>query len=413
MNGDIKKDQDNKGAVNRLFNIIADGTAKSKTEGVEKMEKKENILRLDLDNIEMISRDELGGDTSVLLYRFIRLLGLKGILGESFSGFSYYGGKQLGVRLPISSIREMIEFIEKLKLGRMEVVEFDDEKMLVNLYESATCAGLLSIGRPICYFEAGIIAGITENIFKKKMSVKETKCWGLGDKYCQFQAVGSIEKIELDKVYLKEPHFLNSFIEGAGVDYSEENIQLLSTLTAHTIVALENTKLYEQAKKSMIIDAMTNVYNFGYFQSRIKEEFDRSERHNIPLSVMLIDVDYFKRYNDSHGHPEGDTLLAELVKVVKTSIRNIDILCRYGGDEFAVIMPQLEGSKINTIADRIVKKVDNHIFVRGNEKRRISVSLGISNYPKNSINAVELIKNADVALYKAKNNGRNCFVIHS
>ena len=351
--------------------------------------------------------------SSVLLYRFIRLLGLKGILGESFSGFSYYGGKQLGVRLPISSIREMIEFIEKLKLGRMEVVEFDDEKMLVNLYESATCAGLLSIGRPICYFEAGIIAGITENIFKKKMSVKETKCWGLGDKYCQFQAVGSIEKIELDKVYLKEPHFLNSFIEGAGVDYSEENIQLLSTLTAHTIVALENTKLYEQAKKSMIIDAMTNVYNFGYFQSRIKEEFDRSERHSIPLSVMLIDVDYFKKYNDSHGHPEGDALLAELVKVVKTSIRNIDILCRYGGDEFAVIMPQLEGSKINTIADRIVKKVDNHIFVRGNEKRRISVSLGISNYPKNSINAVELIKNADVALYKAKNNGRNCFVIHS
>ncbi|MEW6087800.1 MAG: DUF2507 domain-containing protein [bacterium] len=405
------KPQDDNSAVSRLFKIIGDGTAK--TGGVKKMEREDNVLRLDLDNVEQITREELGTDTSVLLYRFIRLVGLRGILGESFSSFSYYGGKRLGIKLPIRSIREMIEFIEKLKLGRMEVVEFDDEKMLVNLYESATCAGLLPVGRPICYFEAGIIAGIAENIFKKRMSVKETKCWGLGDKYCQFQAVGTINKIELGKEYLKEPHFLNKFIEEAGIDYSEENIQLLSTLTAHTIVALENTQLYEQAKKSMIIDAMTNVYNFGYFQNRIKEEFDRAERHSIPLSVMLIDVDYFKKYNDSHGHPEGDALLAELVKVVKANIRNIDILCRYGGDEFVVILPQLEESKVKPMAERIVRRIDSHFFIRGNEKRKISVSLGVSNYPKNASSVVELIKNADAALYQAKNKGRNCYVIYS
>lgn len=383
--------------MSKVFNIIADGTAKT------------NVSRLDLDNIEQITREELGNDTSVLLYRFIRLVGLKGILGESFSSFSYYGGKRLGMKFPIRSIREMIEFIEKLKLGRMEVVEFDNEKMLVNLYESATCAGLLPVGRPICYFEGGIIAGIAENIFKKRMSVKEVKCWGLGDKYCQFQAAGSSGKIELEKEYLKEPHFLNKFIEEAGIDYFEESIPMLSTLTAHTMAALENIQLHEQARKAMIIDAMTNVYNFGYFQSRIKEEFYRSERHNIPLSVMLIDVDFFKKYNDSYGHPEGDALLAELVKVVKANIRNIDILCRYGGDEFSVIMPQLEESKVKPMAERIVRKIDSHFFVRGNEKRKISVSLGVSNYPKNSLSAVELIKNADTALYQAKNNGRNCY----
>ncbi|MFH1288345.1 MAG: DUF2507 domain-containing protein [bacterium] len=397
--------------ISKVFNIIADGTAR--TGGVGRMEKESNVLKLDLENVEQITREELGNDTSVLLYRFIRLIGLRGILGESFSSFSYYGGKRLGTKFPIVSIREMIEFIEKLKLGRMEVIEFDNEKMLVNLYESATCAGLLPVGKPICYFEAGIIAGIAENIFKKRMSVRETKCWGLGDKYCQFHAVESSGKIELGKEYLKEPHFLNKFIEDAGIDCFEESVPLLSTLTAHTVAALENIQLHEQARKSMVIDAMTNVYNFGYFQSRIKEEFYRSERHNIPLSIMLIDVDFFKKYNDSYGHPEGDALLAELVKVVKANIRNIDILCRYGGDEFSVIMPQLEEAKVKPMAERIVKKIDSHLFVRGDDKRRISVSLGVSNYPKNSLSAVELIKNADTALYQAKNNGRNCYVVYS
>lgn len=388
--------------ISRVFNIIAGEAVKRG--GMAKMGKEDDVLKLDLNNIEQITREELGNDTSVLLYRFIRLIGLRGILGEGFSSFSYYGGRRLGTKFSIRSVSEMIEFVERLKLGRMEVVEFDDEKMLVNLYESATCAGLLPVGRPICHFEAGIIAGIAENIFKKRTSVKETKCWGLGDKYCQFRVAGAPD--------LKEPQFLNKFIEEAGIDYFEESIPLLSTLTAHTIAALENIQLHEQARRSMVIDAMTGAYNFGYFQNRIKEEFFRAERHNIPLSVMLLDVDFFKKYNDSYGHPEGDALLVELVKVVKANIRNIDILCRYGGDEFSVIMPQLEESKVKPMAERIVRKVESHSFIRGNEGRRISVSLGVSSYPKNSSNADELIKNSDAALYQAKNNGRNCYVIY-
>ncbi|MCK4533396.1 GGDEF domain-containing protein [bacterium] len=198
--------------------------------------------------------------------------------------------------------------------------------------------------------------------------------------------------------------------------YSIENIRLLETLASHALIAFENTLLYEKTKRMTISDGLTGIYNYRYFQIRLKEEINRSNRYKFPLGLMMIDLDNFKKYNDTYGHLSGDKMLKRVVGIINKNIRIIDVLCRYGGDEFVVILPNtdMESTGISSVAERIRKKVEQSSFVFGKGKKRIKMglSVGVSFYPNEAKNMKELILFADKAMYKAKKAGGNKSVIY-
>jgi diguanylate cyclase (GGDEF)-like protein len=152
------------------------------------------------------------------------------------------------------------------------------------------------------------------------------------------------------------------------------------------------------------IDGLTELYNHRYFCDKLTEKVKNGDRDNEPVSMIFIDIDYFKQYNDTHGHQKGDYVLRTISEVIKTSIRKEDVAARYGGEEFAIILPNTNEKQAIDIAEHLRKKIESTYF-EGEEsqpKGKVTASLGVSVYPYKSKDDIELIKSADDALYRAK-----------
>ncbi len=155
-------------------------------------------------------------------------------------------------------------------------------------------------------------------------------------------------------------------------------------------------------------DGLTGLYNHRSFQIRLSEELLRAERYNKSIILLLLDIDHFKKFNDTYGHQTGDDVLKTIAKIIKGSIRKVDFPARYGGEEFAIILPESDCSKALIVAERIRSAVMEYPFyIKDGSRVQITVSIGISCFPKDSTEKEDLIKKADIALYRAKEAGRN------
>lgn len=160
-------------------------------------------------------------------------------------------------------------------------------------------------------------------------------------------------------------------------------------------------KKIEELEELVITDPLTKVYNLRYFRERLAQELARAVRHKNDLSLIMVDVDDFKKCNDSYGHLEGDCLLQEVAKVLLSCSRRTDIVCRYGGDEFTIILPQTPLKDAHTLGEKIRKDVGNlHL------KCTPTLSIGIADLHNNR-NLFDLINNADHAMYQSKKGGKN------
>jgi len=169
----------------------------------------------------------------------------------------------------------------------------------------------------------------------------------------------------------------------------------------------QNNRLNNYLLHASLTDKLTNLYNFGFFNNRIKEEISRSNRYRRPVGLIMIDIDHFKNFNDTYGHEKGNEVLKMVSKVVKESIRQSDIAFRYGGEEFAVLLPETS-TETRITANRLREQVEKQeIFIKGGEKIKITISIGYSYHPWPKKSKLNLIERADNALYKAKNTGRN------
>ncbi|MCI0412085.1 sensor domain-containing diguanylate cyclase [bacterium] len=184
--------------------------------------------------------------------------------------------------------------------------------------------------------------------------------------------------------------------------FSKEDLTLLESFATLAGMAIENAHLYELA----IMDELTKCYVRRYFEQRVREEFSRAERQGSPLALLLIDVDQFKEINDRYGHPLGDTVLKEITTMIKRNLRTYDLLARLGGDEFAIILPEVTFQDAYRVSEKIRAACSQLVFP--GVQSSTTISIGIACYPLHHVNNVEsLLKKADVALYKAKQLGRN------
>ena len=192
--------------------------------------------------------------------------------------------------------------------------------------------------------------------------------------------------------------------------------ELLVTLSSQVAVALENANLFSQAKELTITDDLTNIYNRRYFYQALTMEVKRSKRFKRPLSLLMVDVDYFKKFNDSFGHLVGDQVLKDLAAVLSKNIREVDTLARYGGEEFAIILLDTEVYNAYQIADKIRNIIEEHFkdAKMGQQNvGKITISVGVSGMPADAITMDDLLNHADIALYSAKIKGRNQVVVYN
>jgi len=186
--------------------------------------------------------------------------------------------------------------------------------------------------------------------------------------------------------------------------YSSDDIDLLIKLINEAAPAIENAQLYAQAKDRAHIDELTGLLNHGYFHDRLDEEVARCSRFGDIFSLLFLDLDLFKAYNDVYGHLAGDDILREIAQYIIDSIRGIDIAFRYGGDEFTVILPQAPLDDAYNVAERIRKRIESEMDSKG---IALTCSMGIASWPTDGVMREEVLQAADAALYHSKQAGRN------
>jgi two-component system cell cycle response regulator len=166
---------------------------------------------------------------------------------------------------------------------------------------------------------------------------------------------------------------------------------------------------YKTAMDSAIIDWLTGLYNYGFFRKFLDLEIKKSLRHKYPISLIMADVDNFKIYNDSYGHLAGNIILQELSRVIKDSVREVDLVARYGGDEFAIVLPYSDLQGAYQAAQRIDQTVRSHRFanITTDREPQMTVSMGLAWYPQDAVHVDGLIHCADQRLFGAKQKGKN------
>jgi diguanylate cyclase (GGDEF)-like protein len=190
---------------------------------------------------------------------------------------------------------------------------------------------------------------------------------------------------------------------------SLEKVQTLEIFAAQAVTALQSSRYVEEIKRLTHIDALTPAFNHRYFQEALAKEIHRHSRNGHEFAVAILDIDNFKRINDTFGHPVGDEILKGLVEELMTNARDTDVVARYGGEEFAIIFPDTPAQFARDAANRFRDLVESREFAipSFNRTLHITVSVGVAAYPRNGVNSADLIARADEALYFAKKNGKN------
>ncbi|CUH94255.1 hypothetical protein P22_0321 [Propionispora sp. 2/2-37] len=192
------------------------------------------------------------------------------------------------------------------------------------------------------------------------------------------------------------------------------DLDLLRSLASQVAVTIAHASHVSKVEVQAITDGLTGLYNYRYFRTILEQELKRAVRYKRPLSLIMIDIDYFKHYNDANGHLAGDSVLSTVATLAKQACRDVDFVVRYGGEEFAILLPETIVDEACILAERIRKGIAEHVFPNGSSQPNgaVTVSIGISNYPQDAYYDIELIECADIALYTAKHSGRNCVKLY-
>lgn len=189
---------------------------------------------------------------------------------------------------------------------------------------------------------------------------------------------------------------------------SQPEIERLRVVGDQSSLSLSNALLHAELERLSVTDRLTELFNHGYLHQRLDQEVQRAKRFGRELSVIMLDIDDFKSFNDRYGHPRGDGVLKDVSAIIRENLREMDIAARYGGEEFAAVLPETDAEGALAVAERIRSSVAGHSFAGGEEEAvHRSVSVGVATFPAHAREATVLIERADGALYRAKRAGKN------
>lgn len=196
------------------------------------------------------------------------------------------------------------------------------------------------------------------------------------------------------------------------VNLPEENFEKFVILAGQFALEVKKTVLYKRVEELALTDGLTRLFVRRHFLERLGEELERSTRHKLPLALLMIDIDFFKKCNDTYGHLSGDVVLKEIAFIIKSSVREVDLAGRYGGEEFCVALPETDRKGAEYVAERIRAAIEEKKIKAYDEIIQTKVSIGISLFPQDKKDPLQLLEAADSALYKAKKTGRNRFCLY-
>lgn len=245
---------------------------------------------------------------------------------------------------------------------------------------------VISSGKPL------IIDGIAKKIsFPSLDFFQEEKI----KSYCLMPLIIANKVIGTVGLFWRKPHKIK-----------QEKLKLISIIVSQAGASLESARAHAQLKLGGNIDGLTGLYTHRYFQETLANELSRARRFKYPVCLVMLDIDHFKRYNDTFGHPEGDIVLKTIAGIIKHNVRSYDTVARYGGEEITIILPYTMREKAKPLAERIRREVALYPF-KGAKEVKVTISIGLASYPDNAHTRQEIIQRADQALYLAKEGGRN------
>lgn len=308
-------------------------------------------------------------------------------------------------------IRNVFSAIEQKKFGRIAVVDQEPTTghiLKYSLKKRGFIVYLMKTGKELVKFlESNPI-----DIIISEFDLPDTNATDLFKSLGESNGLKFIPKIIITAV-TKRDELIKALNSGAD-DYIYKPFdmeELFARVNAHLRVRYLHQELKEKNRileELSITDALTGLLNRGYLEKRLKSEFSRSIREVIPLSVIMIDLDNFKSVNDTHGHDFGDLVLKDIAAILMSSSRVSDIVGRYGGEEFTIILPNTSYSGALVVAERVRDTVMKHTFTKGDINIQRTCSLGVCSFPETIVNnEEELLKLADNALYEAKHTGKN------
>lgn len=187
----------------------------------------------------------------------------------------------------------------------------------------------------------------------------------------------------------------------------EDDFDRLSVVAAQLALAIKKARLYQKVQELSIVDGLTGTFLRRHFLKQFEEELQRSRHHQLPLSFLMADIDHFKEYNDKYGHLVGDAVLKDVAHLLKEGVREIDLVGRYGGEEFSLLLAETSRESALPVAERLRLSVEKHQFKADDEVGKVTISIGLATFPEDARETESLLDKADQALYKAKQCGRN------
>jgi len=195
---------------------------------------------------------------------------------------------------------------------------------------------------------------------------------------------------------------LDSSSSGA---FRTEDVQTLESVADMCATAIQNAHYFERVRQMAYLDGLTGIFNRRFFELRIMQEIERANRYDLVLSVIMVDIDHFKRINDEFGHLLGDEVLKQISRLFEQHLRKPDVLCRFGGEEFALLLPETTGERALAVADKLRQIVSSYPFP--GIPRPVTFSAGVADFPRHGRTRDEMVQAADAALYAAKQAGRD------
>jgi diguanylate cyclase (GGDEF)-like protein len=199
---------------------------------------------------------------------------------------------------------------------------------------------------------------------------------------------------------------INSYDE---LIFDDVDQSILTAIADFAAIALVNARNFDRINELVVTDDLTGLYNSRHFGQLIESELLRAQRYQAELSLVFLDLDHLKSINDAHGHLVGSRMLSELGRLLGKNIRDCDRAARYGGDEFVIILPQTGKQHAVSMAVKLLELMRSTKFLSDDHQEiRLTASFGVATYPEDGVNRTELLRAADIAMYSAKDAGRNC-----